>query len=159
MTIGWKTKRKKNVKFKAKHSTLSSPLLRFFLFCFIDVLLVTPFFSPLLILRLSHSRLAKLFTKYSSSSASSSSFDHAHALSLSFLFTSSSHSFALMLSLSLIFICCVCVFSSFSLLLVQPANKLLTLFKNLNKGNAPFRFVPQSVFGLKTTTTTTKLTK
>lgn len=50
----WKTKRK-NVKFKAKHSTISSP---------------PHFFSSrslvhlYLILRLSHSRLAKLFTKY-----------------------------------------------------------------------------------------------
>lgn len=56
---GWKLS-EKNVKFKAKHSTISSPLSYFF----IDVLSSRSLVHLCLILRLSHSRLAKLFTKY-----------------------------------------------------------------------------------------------
>lgn len=56
---GWKLS-EKNVKFKAKHSTISSPLSYFST----DVLSSCSLVHLYLILRLSHSRLAKLFTKY-----------------------------------------------------------------------------------------------
>lgn len=56
---GWKLS-EKNVKFKAKHSTISSPLSYFST----DVLSSRSLVHLCLILRLSHSRLAKLFTKY-----------------------------------------------------------------------------------------------
>lgn len=101
----WKTKRK-NVKFKAKHSTISSPLSFFSSRSLVHLYLI---------LRLSHSRLAKLFTKYFFFF-----FVWSRSRSLSFSLSTQTHFFAVFFSLY--YYSC-------------HANKLLTLFKNLNKGN------------------------